>query len=88
MVQAEIRHLRRGKGLQLERVWVDMMRHARFLYDDKRGLPVDDTFRTFEDFVLWATTSQGYRMGHNDAYRLERRDIHAFGDRTAVRIRF
>lgn len=60
----------------LREVWVDMMRHARFLYDDRRGLPVDETFRTFEGFMLWATTCQGYRMGHNDPYRLERKDIH------------
>lgn len=60
----------------LHEVWMDMMRHARFLYDDKRGLPVDVTFRTFEGFVLWATVSQGYRMGVNDTWRLERRDIH------------
>lgn len=45
----------------LHEVWLDMMRHARFLYDDRRGLPVDETFRTFEGFVLWATVSQGYR---------------------------
>lgn len=79
-------------------VWTDMMRTARqeqawnAKFKLPKPYPVEEEFREFELFALWARHEQGYEIGRDDQKQLVRKDIHApfgpgncyFADRSEI----
>lgn len=70
------------KKSALYQVWCDMLRSARreTEFYTRHGFAkpyrVDEEFREFDTFALWAKFNQGYEIGRDDHKQLARRDIH------------
>ena len=64
----------------LYKVWCDMMRAGRRMYNQNQkfgtgdNFPVDPIFREYEKFRLWACFCHEYKMGEMDDYHLCRKD--------------
>ena len=70
------------KKSALYQVWCDMLRSARretefyTRHGFAKPFRVDEEFREFDTFALWAKFNQGYEIGRDDHKQLARRDIH------------